>query len=413
MSKSRYPHIFLNDLHETKPFTTTQRGREPDAPSADRSRHSAKLKDEWIAIWAKAKEKDQGRTAVSKPVKDGVYIEFEGVPGFPVLTKRLESPTNGVRLLNVYEIVSSQDPDKKITRATVFIPNGKQHLFLKKITDYADEEKDTRKGNPKNEPLMQSISNMHLAVLESFWRDDLDLLPMVNEPVWCEIWLSSTDEDVERDFRDLAESLEIEVNDRTLRFPERCVLLALANNAQLTELLQASSYIAEFRRAKESPRFFLDIENREQAEWAESLSSRLNIPNDSNVSVCILDTGVNNGHLLLKPLLSDEDCHTVDPNWGVADRVGHGTWMSGLATYGDLTEALQGNQAVTIRHRLESVKILDSGATNDPELYGNLTIQGISRAEITAKDRKRINCLAITSEDGRDNGKANILVSCD
>jgi hypothetical protein len=324
---------------------------------------------------------------------------------YSVLTKRLESPTNGVRLLNVYEIVSSQDPDKKITRATVFIPNGKQHLFLKKITDYADEEKDTRKGNPKNEPLMQSISNMHLAVLESFWRDDLDLLPMVNEPVWCEIWLSSTDEDVERDFRDLAESLEIEVNDRTLRFPERCVLLALANNAQLTELLQASSYIAEFRRAKESPRFFLDIENREQAEWAESLSSRLNIPNDSNVSVCILDTGVNNGHLLLKPLLSDEDCHTVDPNWGVADRVGHGTWMSGLATYGDLTEALQGNQAVTIRHRLESVKILDSGATNDPELYGNLTIQGISRAEITAKDRKRINCLAITSEDGRDNGK--------
>lgn len=43
----------------------------------------------------------------------------------------------------------------------------------------------------------------------------------------------------------------------------------------------------------------------------------------SNVSVCILDTGVNNDHHLLSPILSDDDCQTVKSAWQTHDDKGH------------------------------------------------------------------------------------------
>ena len=112
---------------------------------------------------------------------------------------------------------------------------------------------------------------------------------------------------------------------------------------------------------------------------------------DSNVSICILDTGVNNGHELIAPVLSDRDCHTVNLDWGVDDKEGHGTLMSGLALYGDFQEVLESQSPVNIHHKLESVKLIpESGQDNPKELYGYLTKQGVSRPEVERPDRKRI-----------------------
>lgn len=88
--------------------------------------------------------------------------------------------------------------------------------------------------------------------------------------------------------------------------------------------------IAELRRAKETAEFFDSLEAHEQPEWVEQLASRLEYPAaDSQVPhVSVLDTGVNAGYRLLRPLLADTDMHTVDPAWGVDDSNGHGTEMS-------------------------------------------------------------------------------------
>ena len=403
MSATRYPHIFLKDNQESRPFTTPRKGREPEAPTADRVSHSLRLKKEWDAIWAKAKEQDESRTAVAQPVRGGVYVEYEGVPGYDLLTKRLESRPNGIRLLNIYRVPTQDNPEIEVTRATVFIPTGKQNVFLKKLTAYAEEN--TEKGNPKNQPLMQSIGSIRTALLESLWTDDNDLMPNDSTAVWCEIWLSSAEPEVEHRFRETAASLGIETKNRILHFPERSVLLGCATKGQLAQLLDNSPDIAEFRRAKETPRFFLELENKDQAEWVKDLLSRTEINDEQDISVCVLDTGANNGHPLLEPLLSAEDCQSVDPSWGPADKDGHGTLMCGLSAYGDLTEALQSREPVIIRHKLESVKILSMDKANAPDLYGELTIQGISRAEIQSPETKRVSCMAVTSRDNRDRGK--------
>ena len=403
MAQIRHPHLFLTDNQTSQPFTTRRRGRGSATPSVNRETHSSHLKEQWAAIWARAREEDASRTAVSYPGRGGVYVEFEGVPGYELVTKSLDSHSKGIRLLNVHKIPIQDDSENIITRATVFIPTGKQDIFLNKLNAYADEENPS--GTPKNEPLMQSINNIRTAILESLWTDDRDLIPGLSAPVWCEIWLSSAEIEVEEKFRSTAKSLGIEIQKRVLRFPERSVLLGQVTKGQLVSLLDMSPNIAEFRRAKETPRFFLELENKDQTEWVEDLSSRLTINNQEDVSVCILDTGANNGHVLLEPLLADADCQSVDPDWGIADKDGHGTLMCGLSAYGDLTEILQDSGSVEVRHKLESVKILAKDKSNDPDLYGELTIQGISRAEIQSPDSKRICCMAVTSEDNRDRGK--------
>ena len=402
---TEHSHIFLRDSGESSDYTRPPRKIEQAHrfPARERESHSARLRQQWESIWTRAREQQESRTAVSMPTRDGVYVEFEGAPGYDLVTRSLEDRGAGIRLLNVYTIRSESDPTQEITRATVFIPSGKQENFLKKIRKYAEE--DTKKGKPKNADLIQSVEDMRLAVLESFWRDELHLLPQGTMAVWCEIWLQGTDDDVEQRFRETAAALNMDVQARSLRFPERTVLLGRTTREQLANLIESSPDIAEFRRAKETARFFLELENRDQTEWVNDLRSRLRVNPDATVAVCILDTGANNGHALLQPVLADDDCHTVEPGWGVNDHQGHGTLMCGVAAFGDLTDALQHSHPLKVDHFLESAKILPPRGANDPDLYGDVTIQGISRAAIQAPDRNRIGCMAVTSEDGRDQGR--------
>lgn len=402
---TEHSHIFLRNTGEPSDYTRPPRKIEQKHrfPPRERESHSAKLRKQWESIWTRAREQQASRMAVSMPTRDGVYVEFEGAPGYDLVTKSLEDRSAGIRLLNIYTVSTENDPAQKITRATVFIPSGKQENFLKKIRKYAEE--DTKKGKPKNADLIQSVEDIRLAVLESFWRDDLNLLPQEATAAWCEIWLQGTSEDIEQHFREIATTLNFDVQARSLRFPERTVLLGKVTRKQLTSLIETSPDIAEFRRAKETARFFLELENREQTEWANDLRSRLQVNPAATVAVCVLDTGANNGHILLQPVLADNDCHSVDPDWGVDDHCGHGTLMCGVSAFGDLTETLQHSHPLQVDHCLESVKILPPRGANDPDLYGDITIQGISRAEIQAPDRNRIGCMAVTSEDGRDQGR--------
>ncbi|CAK8720452.1 Peptidase S8 [Candidatus Electrothrix laxa] len=174
---------------------------------------------------------------------------------------------------------------------------------------------------------------------------------------------------------------------------------------QLEIITRLSDDIAEYRRAKETASFWLDQNNKEQAEWVETLLQRLEVDQDSAVSVCILDTGVNNGHPLIAPCLKSEDCQSVDPEWGTHDHDKHGTLMAGVAAYGNLQEILTHNELILLKHCLESVKILPSSGSTEPELWGYVTSQAVSKAGIQAPDKQRIVCMAVTSDDTRDQGR--------
>ena len=204
-------------------------------------------------------------------------------------------------------------------------------------------QSDPTLGKLKNAPLIDGIENITHAILESFWSaNEIKWIPN-DEEAWCEIWLSSDSDKVYDNFVFITKTIfGFEMKDNSIVFPERRVVLVKTNREGLQGLLSQSNDIAEMRRASEAISFFVDIENSEQIEWASDLFNRLDVSADTNVYVSILDTGVNNGHILLNPILSDEDCTSFDPKWTVYDSGGHGTKMSGLVAYGDLKEALMG-----------------------------------------------------------------------
>ncbi|MBE0515289.1 S8 family peptidase [Sulfurimonas sp.] len=403
-------HLKIVKPPEEQPFTSTITGRTNTfIPERDRVAHSQhlqrKLNESFHNIF-----REESNYQITR---DGMYLEFKSDPGSELSIKSLENIGSNIRLLNVREkkdqVLNSetnQYEDKTTTYATVYIPKINSNYFLDRVQQYATES--TRTNKPKNAPLINSIADIQKALLiDSFWTDELDLIPG-EEPTWCEVWLRDTSDEVIENFEALLSEHEIIASNNTIRFPERAVKIVNVNLTQLEKLSIFSDDIAEYRLAKESATFWTDMQNIEQSEWVNDLQARLEKNTDSNVAICILDNGVNNGHPLLSPILDNNDCLTVNYSWGTHDHhpVGHGTSMAGIAAYGSLEKCLSHKSTVELTHYLESVKICPPGTVGTAkELWGDITNQAISRAEINAPHRKRIVCMAVTAKDTRDRGR--------
>lgn len=408
VAKDKLPHIVLTDKPETSLYTTTSSGGhgEPN-PIRDRVVHGQYLQSKLNQAWEESEDEQQ---AVKHNTRTGIYLEFASDPESDLELKSLENIPKQIRLLNVRKevttkIVDTEKTKQTTTYATIYIPHKEKSFFLERLEDYLNKEKDSEKGNPRNSKLLDSISDIRKVILSSFWSDLSEPIPD-NEPEWVEIWLSSHEEEVIGRFQDLLTEINIPVRDGVIKFPERAVIVAFANNKQLEELILLSDHIAEYRKAKTTADYWMKSNNSEQAEWIEDLLDRCDINSDSLSTVCILDTGINNGHPLLTNILSDEDCQSVDIEWHTHDHDKHGTLMAGVVAYGDLTEALETGERIELIHQLESIKILPPPPEqNEPNIWGFITSQAISLAQIQAPDKQRTICMAVTAEDTRDQGR--------
>ena len=404
--------LFIKDVPEQCRFSPiNSRGARSDLPLRDREVHGDMMLSQWKAIWAERDRRRSQDLVEGQDVSDsnGCYIDFKGAAGFGLKVESLESQSRGITLSNV--MVTKDESGEETIRATVFFSEDKKEIIGKKLDDYRN--KNGRDGEtPKNNDLVAGIELISESNIDSLWTDDKSMLPLQEgEPVWCEAWLLEpetsdslwSNESANFDMlKRVAADLNIEVRDQLLKFPGRSVCLIRATREQLEGLMTRIGFLGELKCAKSTSDYFFDLPNREQVEWANDILRRLNIDNSSNVSVCVLDSGANNGHLLLSPLLADNDCDTVNPLWRTHDSSGHGTLMCGTAAYGDLTDILNGNMPIYVHHRLESVKILPNKGENPPELWGDLTQQAISQAEIRDPDCKRIACMAVTAPSVRD-----------
>lgn len=401
MPEERYPHLFLSWPTKTQRFTSVNQGgsapRLPIRPS--RSTHAESLEAKLTQAW----NQSESQHATSVNTRDGCYLEFRSAPESDLALKSLESRRSGIRLCKVSN-VEVEDGSVE-SRALVFIPTDKRSHFINKFRQYGQEIREGRK-NPDNQPLVAPIDDIIAAVLQDFWTDQSQPIPS-NDPDWIEAWIAANDRAVVDVFRSTLEMVGIEehADQPLLQFPERAVLLIRANATQLSALIEASDLVCELRAAREIPTHIMDWENRDQADLCANLVERLEISEDTDIAVCILDSGVNNRHPLLAPILSDDDLHAVKPRWGKSDHGGHGTLMAGLVAYGDLQVALESSGPVRVTHLLESSKILPPPPEESPKhLWGSVTTQGASRAEIQERQRKRIFVLPVTSTETRDSG---------
>ena len=185
MADNRFSHLFIKDFHREIPYIPKGGGGKINIPIRKRQRHGNFLKQKLQELWELSKKENESRRqAVALPVRTGHYIEFRSKAGFDLLTKSLENMRYSIRFSNIRK---EGEKNKQVTIATVYVPSNKMPVFLKKISEYLTKE--TITGKPTNQKLIDSIEDIRLAVLESFWCDDKKLIPKNNEAVDYEIWL--------------------------------------------------------------------------------------------------------------------------------------------------------------------------------------------------------------------------------
>ncbi|ABM29787.1 S8 family peptidase [Nitratidesulfovibrio vulgaris] len=387
-----YPLIFLEGHTASHNFTARSSFPRPRLPNiADRQAHITRLQKSFETVCDEQLAALNERQATYLPTREGIYLEVSGEPACELVTESLESQNDGVRLLNIR---TAWTPDNQILkRATVFIPTEARAILANKLAKYAETVTDEK---PKGRKFIESIAEFKSALINSFWTDDIALLPNA-EKQWCEVWIhSSTHDATDYLVRDRLKKLDILCADGSLSFPERLVMCSKINSNDINTIILSLPYISEIRRCREPSSFFTTLENAEQHEWQNDFLERVSFE-DSSVAICIFDTGINRGHPLLSPVLSESSQHTLSPDWGTDDHHGHGTKMAGIATYGNLADALAANGRFTVSHQLESCKILPRQGENPPKLYGLITKMATATVEDAAPDYTRLFCMPITT----------------
>jgi hypothetical protein len=409
-------HFFLDSNAISQKYTSPSSGGGGDSqaiPAQNRPIHSGKLRGDLATVSTQLDKLKEYSSELPLQMGIGIQVEFESFPDIEMAVGSLANAAQNIELHNIKTITEN---DQTRTIATVFIPDGKLHVFEKKITDYLSEKKNI-KGSPiDHQTLIDSIQSIRTAVFTAIWSDDDALLPVnKDESVWWEIWLSTPKRskqstnlylEIISDFTLISNQLDIIVSPEKLRFPEHTVIEIKATQNQLESNALLLSRVAEIRAPKVTADFFDASSTIEQTQWSDDLLSRLEQKNVGNEPyICILDSGVNVQHPLLSPFAALNDQLTVTDDRIPTDNNGHGTEMAGLAMWGDLTDVLGTDEIVAINHKLESVKVLNHSGDNEGKPLGKVTSDAISIAEIANPDRTRVFSMSLSANTGTDRGR--------
>ncbi|HIL41880.1 MAG TPA: hypothetical protein EYG35_00655 [Gammaproteobacteria bacterium] len=91
------------------------------------------------------------------------------------------------------------------------------------------------------------------------------------------------------------------VSQEAIKFLDRTVILVFGTKLHMSRSIHLLGSIAEVRKARDTAGFFTSMNRIGQQEWINNMVEQLTLPVDNAPSVCILDTGVNEGHPLLSP----------------------------------------------------------------------------------------------------------------
>jgi hypothetical protein len=390
---SRYnlPHIDIARFSAEQDYSSEGSGGDPAA--RDRAEHGRRLQGELDAALAMA---DQIRpTDARLPPITGARIEVElrrGTDPEVLNLKREGIRAGGSKF--------TANNDRTIA---LFVPDEARPALAAILTDYLTGEVSDKTRNPPQSGKVEAIEAFRQLRLEGAWTDDPEALPPgAQDSIWWGLWCHR---DSVAEVETVCERLGVQMAaaDRRLLFPEIIVVPVYATRATVELMLFATGGIAELRRASDNPVFYTDEVSGDQHEWIDDLAGRIVWPGANVPAVCVLDTGVNRGHALIEPALAESDLHTLNERWEKDDQheSGHGTGMAGLTLHGDLTASLGDEGPRTLRHRLESVKVLppDGFDASDPRSYGVLTQAAVALPEIEAPERSRVFCLAVTNEN--------------
>ena len=274
---NRNRHFLLKGVTQTEPFRSGGMARRPDVPERGRKQHSTALRGQLAEVQTSAESAAAAQRDSGMSEGFGIQVEFESFPGIDLAFESLARENSGIELLNVRHGLS--DSGTAITKATVFVPDGKLSHFEGLIRDYMDHKVDAIGRSRDNRRLIDAINRIRAATLRALWTDDTDFPSEDEGLLWWEVWLPAGKrrQETVSSFRvkvnsigagipDSLESsnmMDAPIGDTTMRvaeghvyFPERTVVLVHASVGQLQQSLPILNSIAELRRARDTAEFF-------------------------------------------------------------------------------------------------------------------------------------------------------------
>jgi hypothetical protein len=364
---------------------------------ADRAAHAAALVDGLESAEQEAAQLAQAIPESYHP--DGFAIRVEAAQGQSLALEKFDG--SGLTLLSSHPKTDDAPQD-----VLVWVPFDRVASFAKRITAFTQ---DTNRGNPQQAALVANMEQIHRALLGNLWQEKQELPPL-DEERWWELWFDPKicPTGPVAVLRALAEERRWQVGDRAIQVGERLVAHVSTTGEQLTALLATNACPAEIRTPTFAEGLYY-IDRNFRVGLVTELAERVRPADAHAPAVCVLDTGIAQEHVLLKPSLH-ERAYTVVPGATPADRAGHGTQMAGLALFGDLAAALESQGPVALEHGLESVKILHDAQASaaSPRTFAETTANAVSTVEIGnggPAPSSRVFSMAVTRQSGEgENG---------
>ncbi|MBY0425975.1 MAG: S8 family peptidase, partial [Cytophagales bacterium] len=407
-SNSNLPHIVVNGFVNSEDYRYPKEPNGPIFPvqKRDRAIHGNRILTQLEVIRNQFELRKDDELPEGIVRDDAIYVEFESDWGFELKTEQL----NDNKYPPKYQLLSVKKEKHPIEekyryRIVLMLTEGGISHFIKRVEDYLNPQKDNSNSNtPKSNPLIANIETIQLATLKAFWTDEPEIpFPDENDVVWWEVWFRKSNENEQNVIQNLTE-VGAAIGLSRLVFAEHIVRLVRASAKQLSNSLMFLDNLAELRKPQEMNDFLThdDVQQRQKELWLENLAERTeNKLTENGVLVCLLDSGVNNLHPLLSPLLPNDRLYTLREDWGKFDSGrgnGHGTGMAGLALYGDLTDVIASSQNIQLFHGVESFKIFNPDSPNDPELLGAIYNLACATPFVNRPDNPRVFCLSVTNK---------------
>lgn len=399
---NRRPHLRIDGFESSHDFRSKQTARPKGVPLQHRLQHGSEL----LAQYAQGLQA-HGKTAQPSITEEtGLYLELRSFP-------KQSLPLGGLDSARDYRL-QSMAVEGEIEIAVIFVPDSKRHTLHRKLEAYLDPSRDTvsKSGSkPANQALIDSIAEIRLAHLRSFWTDNpADFPDDPNAPRWWELWLRKQARlDLLATAKTFAQRVGARLGNTALTFHQNAVVLIRASVTQLEQATELISCLAELRKARDTPNVIVRATPKEQRQWSEDVLKRLAVAATSGVYVSILDHGVNYAHPILSKAVSKAFSANWDDAWPdystSAQSMHHGSEQAGLALFGDLLPALLSGEKLFLQHRIESGRILPPTGLNDPELYGAITIETAGKLEAAHPNAMRVYSMAVTASSERDGGQ--------
>ena len=120
-------HIFLPGNGATERHINPRSGGgRVTLPPRNRQEHGEHLRLQLEAARQQAHTLGQERTVVGLNANEGIYLQFDGEPGYELAIESLEDARQGIELLTV------QEREGKVS-ATVYVPDQKITTFVQKV----------------------------------------------------------------------------------------------------------------------------------------------------------------------------------------------------------------------------------------------------------------------------------------